>query len=401
MGLTDIACKKLKPREKAYKVTDGQGLYLEVMPTGGKCWRLKYRFAGKEKRLSFGTYPVVSLGIAREKKEEAKKILLSGQDPAQLKKAAKQRAVDNCHNTFETIARAWHGNQVHALSPKYARELLTRLERDIFPVLGHRLIHEIKPLELLDVIRAIEDRGALDLSHRILQICGQVFRYAVLLEKTERDISADIRGALKAKPKVRHHSCISEAELPELLHRIDRYVQDYKGTVQTELALKLLFLTFVRTTELRAARWKEFNLEAGEWRIPAERMKMGELHVVPLSLQAIGILQTLHEMSGHTPLVFPSQNKPRTCMSENTMLYAFYRMGYHSRATGHGVRATASTILNEKGFSPDVIEKQLAHSERNKIRAAYNHAEYLSERKKMMQFWADYLDEIREKHMRL
>jgi integrase len=397
MTLTDMKCKQLKPREKSYKVADANGLYLEVMPNGSKYWRMRYYYADREKRLAFGVYPTVTLSEARNKKEEAKKTLALGLDPGQLKKEAKQKAKISHENSFEIIARGWHENRKHIWSKKYAQDMLTKLEDSLLPSLGQRPINEIKPLELLSCIRSIEQRGAIDLAHRLLQICGQIFRYAVLLEKAERDISADIRGALKPKPKVKHYSCVEEAELPEMLKKIENYVPCFKGHIQTQLALKFLFLTFVRTTELRAAKWEEINIESAEWRIPEARMKMNEKHIVPLSRQAIEVLNTLQVLNGHSPFIFPNLANPQKCMSENTVLYAFYRMGYHSRATGHGVRATASTILNEKGFSPDVIERQLAHCERNKIRAAYNHAEYLKERKDMMQFWADYLDEARQR----
>jgi integrase len=244
-------------------------------------------------------------------------------------------------------------------------------------------------MKLLSIIRIVENRDALDLSHRILQMCGQIFRYAIATSRAEHDISASLRGALRTRKKI-HHARLQERELPEFLSELE----SYKGFLQTKLALKLLLITFVRTIELRGAKWEEIDFEKCEWRIPAERMKMRELHLVPLSRQAIAILNELKKITGNFEYIFPHINNPKRCMSENTLIYAIYRLGYHSRTTAHGFRATASTILNENGFHPDVIERQLAHTERNKVRASYNHAQYLPERCKMMQWWADYIDKV-------
>ncbi len=265
---------------------------------------------------------------------------------------------------------------------------MRRLEGDIFPTLGQRPINAITAPELLEAIRSIEKRGAIDIAHRATQTCGQIFRYGIAIGRAERNPAADLKGALKTRTK-RNYSHLKASELPEFLSKLEAY----EGFIETKLALRLLLLTFVRTTELRAAEWAEINFEKAEWRIPAERMKMREQHIVPLSRQAIAILRELHKYTGNTQYLFPGQNNPNKFMSENTMLGALYRMGYHSRATGHGFRSTASTVLNEQGFRPDVIERQLAHAERNKVRASYNHAQYLPERREMMQWWADYLDE--------
>lgn len=391
MPLTNISCKAAIPSEKPRKMADTNGLYLEIMPNGSKYWRLKYRFAGKEKRLAIGVYPEVSLSEAREKREKARKLLAENIDPSEAKKENKRQNILKNENTFEAIAREWHENQKPSWTPKHAHNVMKRLGADIFPSLSMRPIAEITAPELLSTIRLIEKRGAIDIAHRALQTCGQIFRYAIVTGKAERDVSADLRGALKTRKKV-HHASIQASELPEFLENLDKY----DGHLQTKLALKLLLLTFVRTTELRAAQWSEINIEASEWRIPAERMKMRQLHIVPLSKQSITVLEELKKINGHSPFVFPNRANPQKCMSENTVLYALYRMGYHSRATGHGFRSTASTILNETGFRPDVIERQLAHSERNKVRASYNHAEYLAERRKMMQHWGDYLEGIAE-----
>ncbi len=391
MPLTDIVCKNTKPSDKSRKLADGNGLYLEVSPNGGKYWRLKYRFAGKEKRLALGVYPEVSLSEARDKRTQARKLLANGVDPSQEKKEVKRLATLKSENCFKAIAEEWLETQKPSWTARHAYYVYRRLETDIFPVLGNRPISDITAPELLSVLRLIEKRGAIDLAHRALQTCGQIFRYAIVTSRAERDISADLKGALKTKKTV-HHAHIQGAELPEFLEKLDAY----DGHLQTKFALKLLLLTFVRTTELRAAQWVEFNFDKTEWRIPAERMKMRQLHIVPLSQQAIEVLKDLRKITGHSPFLFPNHANPQKCMSENTILYALYRMGYHSRATGHGFRATASTILNETGFRADVIERQLAHGERNKVRASYNHAEYLLERRHMMQHWADYLDGMSE-----
>ncbi len=391
MALSYITIRNAKPKEKPYKLADTEGMYLYIQPNGRKYWRFKYRFSGKEKTLALGVYPDVSLAEAREKRAQARKLLATKNDPSQVKKEQKRQAVIRDKNNFEAVAREWHESRKFGWTERHSHYVLRRLEADIFPVIGLRPLLEITAPELLAVVRNIENRGALDIAHRALQTCGQIFRYAVATGRAERDISGDLRGALKTK-KTTHYASIKASDLPEFL----RNLESYDGHLQTRLALRLLLLTFVRTTELRAAQWEEFNFDAAEWRIPAERMKMRELHIVPLSTQTISVLKELETLNGGRQFVFPNQANPQKCMSENTILYALYRMGYHSRATGHGFRATASTILNEQGFRPDVIERQLAHAERNKIRASYNHAEYLPERRQMMQHWADYLEEVRE-----
>lgn len=386
MPLTDITCKNAKGSEKPRKLTDGKGLYLEVMPNGSRYWRLKYSFAGKEKRLALGVYPAVSLVEAREKSQEAKKLLANSIDPSAAKKEEKLKQVLSVTNSFESIALEWHENQKLKWTERYAFYVLKRLQADIFSPLGTKSITEIKAPELLAVLRTIEARDAIDIAHRALQTCGQIFRYAIATGKAERDITPDLKGALKTRKK-ENYTRLEASELPEFFSKLE----SYDGDVQTRQALELLVLTFVRSGELRGARWDEINLEAKEWRIPAERMKMRDPHIVPLSAQAVEVLNQIKPVTGHLEHVFPNRNRPSTFISENTMLYALYRMGYHSRATVHGFRATASTILNEHGFKPDVIERQLAHGERNKVRASYNHAQYLPERRDMMQWWGDYL----------
>jgi len=387
MKLTDIKCKNAKPKERPWKLADSNGLYLEIMPNGAKYWRQKYRIAGKEKRLALGIYPLVGLLDARKAREEARQLLQNGADPGVVKQTQKQQARLKTENSFESVALEWHANRTNAWTPRYANIVLKRLELDVLPFLGAQPIDGITAPELLIVVRKIEGRGAHDLAHRVVQVCGQIFRYAIVTGRASRDVSADLRGALTPTKK-KHHAHLSAVELPEFISKLE----DYDGGQQTKLAIKLLMLTFVRTVELRGAEWSEIDFEKAEWRIPAERMKMRQPHIVPLSKQSLEVLGQLKEMSGGHNFVFPGSNNPRKCMSENTILYALYRMGYHSRATGHGFRATASTILNENGFRSDVIEAQLAHIEGNKSRASYNHAEYLAERKIMMQQWADYLD---------
>ena len=389
MSLTDAAVRNAKPRSKPYKLSDGGGLFLWVQPSGGKWWRYKYRFSGKEKSLALGSYPDVSLAEARERHAQARKVVSSGNDPGEVKKEAKRLAILKSVTTFGAIAREWCESRKHKWVTSYGEAMLTRLENHVFPKMGDRPISDITAPELLSVLRVVEHTGALDLAQRLLQASGQIFRYAIATGRAQRNPAVDLRGALK--PPVRKHQAYLKAdEMPEYLQKLEAY----DGNPQTKLALKFLLLTFVRTSELRGAEWAEIDFDKAEWRIPAERMKMRDLHIVPLSRQALGVLRELQPLTGQWRYVFPNQHKPSGCMSENTMLFGLYRMGYHSKATGHGFRSTASTILNEHGFTPDVIERQLAHSERNTVRAAYNHAQYLPERRKMMQWWADYLDEV-------
>ena len=390
MSITDIVARTAKPKDKPYKIADEKSLYLYVKANGGKYWRYKYYFGKKERVLALGVYPEVSLKEAREKHAEARKMLRDGIDPSQAKKDKKHLHEVETGNTFEIIAREWLDNRKEGWTARHAGYTLRRLEADIFPALGYKPINKITAHELLLIIKEVEKRDALDLSHRLLQICGQIFRYAVVTAKAERDITVDLRGGLKTRKK-EHFSYLKEDELPEFFSRLD----SYSGELQTKLGLRLLILTFVRSTELRGARWEEINFEKAEWRIPAERMKMKELHIVPLSRQAIDILNQLKQLNGHRSFVFPSRTKPDTSFtSENTWLYALYRMGFHSQATTHGFRSTASTILNEHGFNSDVIERQLSHGQENKVRRAYNHAEYLSERREMMQWYADHMDKL-------
>jgi integrase len=387
-SLSDTAVRNAKPRTKPYKISDGEGLFLLITPSGGKYWRLKYFFAAKEKQLALGVYPEITLSDARERRMQARKVLAAGNDPSTLKREANRVIIQKHENTFEIVAREWHQNRLLKWTPEHAKKILKRLETHVFNRLGTRPIADITTADLLSVMRKVEEHGA-EIAHRLLQVCGQVFTYAVVTQRATINPAVSLRGALKPVVK-NNHAYLKPNEVPDYLQKLEAY----DGALQTKLALKFLLLTFVRTRELRGAAWSEIDFNKAEWRIPAERMKMREPHIVPLSRQSIAVLKELKPITGSWQHVFPNQHKPSGQMSENTILYALYRMGYHSRATGHGFRSTASTILNENGFPPDVIERQLAHSERDKVRAAYNHAQYLPERRKMMQWWADYLDEV-------
>jgi integrase len=395
MPLTDVKVRNAKPcvkpdgsiTDKPYRISDERGLYLEVAPTGGKWWRFKYRFGGKEKRLSLGIYPDVSLKEAREKRDSLRKQVAGGVDPSDTRKAEKLAQAGT--DSFEFIAREWHNKQKHTWSDSHANRTIERFEKNIFPWLGKKAINEIKAPELLAVLRRIESRGALDTAHRAHQQCGQIFRYAIATGKAERDIAADLKGAL-APVKKKHHASITDPiKVGELLRAID----GYSGQYSTACALKLAPLVFVRPGELRNAEWSEFDLDNAEWRIPAEKMKMKAPHIVPLSIQALNIIKQLQALTGAGKYLFPSNRTKERPMSDNTVNAALRRLGYgKDDMTGHGFRSMASTMLNEQGWNRDAIERQLAHSERDDVRAAYNYAEYLPERRKMMQAWADYLE---------
>jgi integrase len=372
------------------KLPDGDGLYLWVYENGRKYWRMRYWQAGKEKSLSVGVYPKVSLSDARKKRDELRQQLQADLDPSAERKATSLRKKLATENSFEAIAMEWYGKQLHTWVAHHASDVKRRLESNIFPTIGKRPIDQIEAPELLQTIRKIETRGAYDLAHRVLQVCGQVFRYGIATGRCTRNLSTDLRGALTPHKK-QHQAAVRPEELPELMRAIATY--DETGDRQTRLALQMLAQTFVRTNELIGAKWVEFDLNSALWVIPAGRMKIKAEHVVPLSRQTLLILAELKAISGGSPFVFPGRNRDKP-ISNNTMLFALYRLGYKGKMTGHGFRAVASTILNETGFNSDVIERQLAHCERNEIRGAYNRAEYLPARKKMMQHWADFLDSI-------
>ncbi len=366
MALTDRAIQtRGKPADKAFKLTDGHGLYLLVKPNGGRYWRLDYRFLGKYRTLALGVYPEISLKEAREKQADARKVLRCGIDASEVKREQKQQAKAKAEHSFENVAREWHKQNEGRWTHHHAVNVLSSLEREVFPTLGARPVHEIAAPMISVIIKKIEKRDALDVASRILQRVNAVYRYAISTGRATYNPAADLVGSLKTR-KVTHRAALTRAELPEFLKKLDAY----DGQPLTRLALKLVVLTFVRSRELRGARWAEFDFERAEWRIPAERMKITAEHIVPLSRQVLAVLEELRPLTGSYDLMFPNQNNLSRPMSENTLLYAMYRMGYHSKATVHGFRATASTILNEMGWKADVIERQLAHAERNKVRAA-------------------------------
>lgn len=391
MPLTDTAIRNAKPRKKQYKLSDEKGLYLLVMPAG-KYFRLDYRFAGKRKTLALGVYPDVTLKEAREKRNDARKMIGRGIDPVQYKKQTKALLAGRTANGLEAVAREWFVKYKHTWTEGHSRTIIRRLELNVFPWLGNKDVGTITPPELLTVLRRIEDRGALETAHRVKQICGQVFRYAIATGRAERDPSADLRGALPPTKPKRMSTITDPPKIGELLRAID----GYSGHLITRCALRLAPLVFVRPGELRKAEWSEIDMDKAEWKIPAEKMKGRIPHIVPLPTQAIEILRSIEPLTGSGRYVFPSLRTTRRPMSNNTVLAALRRLGYaKDEMSGHGFRSMASTLLNEQGWNSDAIERQLAHAERNSVRAAYNYAEFLPERKRMMQAWADYLQAIK------
>ena len=401
MPLTERQAKNAKPREQAYKLADAGGLFLLVQPNGARLWRLKYRYGGKEKLLSFGAYPDVGIAAARDKRTVAKAILAEGRDPMKNKSEIDPSKSES----FRVIAERWHENRKSALAPTHADRVWSRLERDVFPFLGSKLMNEITPPDVLEMVRKIEARGALDISRRAKQGVGQIFQFAIACGLASLDPTAHLRGALKPRPRVKHMSRIPLNEVPALLDKLQAYqAEGERRSSITRDAVMFALLTWVRTKELRFAVKSEFEDLDGKqpvWRIPAHRMKMGREHIVPLSSQAAALAKGMIEASAGA-FLFPgtTQEKP---ISENTMIYALYRLGYHSRQTVHGFRGLASTWANEqlvefgkptlwiRKYHEDWVELQLAHSETNEVRGAYNAAEYLAPRRRMMQDWADFL----------
>lgn len=394
MNLSDTAIRNAKPKDKTYTLTDGEGMYLEVTPSGGKWWRFKYRFDHKQKRLSLGTYPDTGLKAAREKRYQARKLLAEGVDPAQARKAVQQSGALNATNSFEVIAREWYAKQEANWAPSHGTKIIRRLERDIFPWLGKRPISDITAPDLLKALRRIEDRGAIETAHRTHQNCGQIFRYAVATGRAERDPTPDLKGALPPVKKT-HFAAVTD---PKAIAALLRAIDGYEGTFVTKCALKIAPLVFVRPGELRNAEWSEFDLDTAEWSIPAERMKLREPHIVPLATQVIETLTELHALTGNGRYVFPGASTRTRPMSDNAILAALRRMGFSKdEMTGHGFRAMARTVLDEVlQFRPDYIEHQLAHAVRDPNGRAYNRTKHLPQRHEMMQKWADYLDELKQ-----
>ncbi|HAS8350120.1 TPA: DUF4102 domain-containing protein [Vibrio vulnificus] len=389
MTLTARQVETAKPKEKSYKLFDGGGLYLEVTNKGSRYWRMKYRFGGKEKRLAFGVFPTVTLAEAREMRNQAKKVLSAGGDPGEVKKEEKAIQKLSTGNTFEAIAREWHKSKADRWSLRYRDEIIDTFEKDIFPYIGKRPIAEIKPLELLETLRRMEKRGALEKMRKVRQRCGEVYRYAIITGRAEYNPAPDLATAL-TPPTKQHFPFLTTEELPYFL----KDLAGYTGSIITKTATKIILLTAVRTQELRFARWQDIDLEKGIWEIPAEVMKMKRPHVVPLSKQVIALFNSLKPLSGHYELVFIGRNDHRKPISKESINQVIELLGYKGRLTGHGFRHTMSTILHEKGYNSAWIETQLAHIDKNAIRGTYNHAQYMDGRREMMQWYADYMDEL-------
>jgi integrase len=399
MPITDAKIRNTKPGDKPIKLTDGGGLYLEVRKTGAKLWRYRYRIAGKENVFAVGEYfndrrgGHISLDDARGERDKARALIKQGIHPAHNRQAARLATNAENANTFEAVAREWIAKKKQGWTPYYLRQVERSHETDVFPYVGNLPIRNVTAAHLLEIVRRIEGRGAETVALLVRQWASAIFRYAVATLRADADPASALKGAIH-RPKVEHHKPLSRDQVADFVKALDTY-GGYRTTV---IALRLMLLTFVRTVELRAAHWTEINLERAEWRIPAERMKMREPHLVPLSRQAVELLRELHTHTGGRGMLFPNYRNPKTCMTATTLNRALERMGFNGKDSigfsAHGFRATASTILNELNFRPDVIERQLAHAERNKVRASYNQGEYLEERRAMMQQWADLTDEM-------
>lgn len=389
MPLTDLAIRRSKPKDKPYTLNDGNGLSLLIEPNGSKGWRLRYRFSGKAKLMSLGTYPNVALADARTARDEAKKLIAGGIDPAEVRKAKKREIESRFGNTFEGIAREWYEKRFDRWSPSYAEEMIETFEKDVFPYIGSRPIAEIKPMELLAVLSVLNDRGATEKLRKVRQRCGEVFRYAVITGRAEYNPAPDLVSAF-APHKKEHYAFLKTDELPEFF----RILNTYTGSMIVKLAMRLLILTGVRPGELRQAEWCEIDFDNRLWEIPKERMKMRRPHCVPLSEQALNILEQLKPVTGHYQYIFPGRIHHSKPMSEMAMNVLIRRIGYAGRVTGHGFRHTMSTILHEQGYNTAWIETQLAHVDKNSIRGTYNHAQYLDGRREMLQWYADYMDAL-------
>jgi len=408
---SDISIRTAKPKDKVYRISDGGGLYMLVQPNGAKWWRLDYSFAGKRKTLSLGVYGKgkgrVTLKQARDKSDEAGNSIDKGIDPSDKRKAKKEaeaaakereqriKAGLPLQDSFEEVARAWHTNRSVKLSEKHADRILQQFIKDVFPWLGHNQVGSIEAPEILEMLRRVESRGAIETTHRIKANVSRVFSYAIATGKAKRNPCEDIKSDDVLTPVV--HKRMATITKPKRVGELLRAIAGYSGSFVTRCALQLAPYVFVRPGELRHAEWSEFDLDAAEWRIPAHKMKVKEKHIVPLSSQAVAVLREIQALTGSGRYVFPSVRSDGRPMSENTVNAALRRMGYEkSDICGHGFRSMASTLLHEQGWKSDVIERQLAHRESNKVKAAYNHAQYLPERRKMMQSWADYLDALRD-----
>jgi integrase len=393
MALTDAKIRNAKPSAKPIKLTDGSGLYLEVRPTGAKLWRYRYRIGGMENLFAVGNYPTIGLAEARAARAEARKLVEKGVHPAHERQAARLAIQSANANTFEAVAREWMEKKKKTWTPYYTRQVQRILERDVFPYVRVLPIRNVTAAHLLAIVRRVESRGAETFAVMLRQWTSAVFRYAVSTLRADTDPAAALKGAIH-RPKTKHAKPLSRDEIAAFAKALDSY-GGYRTTV---IALQLMLLTFVRTKELCTAPWTEFDLDRAEWRIATQRMKMREAHIVPLSRQAVALLRELHTFSGGRAFLFPNYRNPKSCMTATTINRALERMGFNGKDSigfsAHGFRATASTILNEIGYRPEVIERQLAHAERNKVRGSYNQAEYLDERRSMMQQWADLTEEM-------
>jgi integrase len=386
MPLNDMQIRRAKPEAKAYTLGDGQGLSLLIEPNGSKSWRFRYRFAGKPKMISLGVYPTITLADARSRRDDARKLVAEGKNPSEVRKEQKIALQTESESAFEKIATEWHQMKSAKWSEGYASDITEAFQNDIFPYVGTRPIGEIKPLELLNVLRKIEKRGALEKMRKVRQRCSEVFRYAIATGRAEFNPAADLSSALDVHQS-NHFPFLKADEIPDFLRALDGYT----GSKLVQIATKLLMITGVRTIELRAALWSEFDLDNAIWEIPAERMKMRRAHLVPLSTQALDLLNELKIMSGNYRYVFPGRNDPNKPMSEASINQTIKRLGYDGKLTGHGFRHMMSTLLHEKGFDSVWIETQLAHVDKNSIRGTYNHALYIERRANMLQWYSDYL----------
>lgn len=386
MPLNDMQIRRAKPEAKAYTLGDGQGLSLLIEPNGSKSWRFRYRFAGKPKMISLGVYPTITLADARSRRDDARKLVAEGKNPSEVRKEQKIALQTESESAFEKIATEWHQMKSAKWSEGYASDIMEAFQNDIFPYVGTRPVGEIKPLELLNVLRKIEKRGALEKMRKVRQRCSEVFRYAIATGRAEFNPAADLSSALEVHQSS-HFPFLKADEIPDFLRALDSYT----GSRLVQIATKLLMITGVRTIELRAALWLEFDLDNAIWEIPAERMKMRRPHLVPLSTQALDLLNEIKIMTGNYRYVFPGRNDPNKSMSEASINQLIKRIGYGGKVTGHGFRHSLSTILHEQGYESVWIEMQLAHVDKNNIRGTYNHALYLSQRNIMMQWYSNYI----------
>lgn len=389
MKLTARQVDTSKPKDKPYKLSDGGGLYLLVKPNGSRYWRLKYRIAGKEKLLALGVYPDITLAEARQKRADAKKVLAAGGDPGQEKQEEKQAKEQAVANSFERLAMEWHSHKSTSWSEGYAEHLLTYLKKDIFPFIGQKAITDISQVEMLNVLRKMEQRGVLDKLKKTRQACRQIFTYAIITGRAEHNPVSDLAGALKS-PKQQHYPHLLVDQIPDFL----RALSEYSGSTITRNATRLLMLTGLRTIELRASEWVDIDFDKGVWNVPAERMKMRRPHLVPLSTHVRKLLEEIHQLTGRGKYVFPGRNDAGKPMSEASINQVIKRIGYDGKATGHGFRHTMSTILHEQGYNTAWIETQLAHVDKNSIRGTYNHAQYLDGRREMLQWYANYMQAL-------